>query len=181
MASVPERSSSMLPSLVAALQARWAGLSQRERRLVSVAAAAVGVALLWLVLLRPALHTLRTAPADIAQLQATLRTAQEQAQELSRLTAAPAVVAKTSDLRSTVGDWLHAHDASAQVQVTVLPGSITLDVKRMKPQTLLELAQAARRDWGSSLTQAQLTRGADGLLAGRMQLAQQQGSSNTSP
>ncbi|MHB1668559.1 MAG: type II secretion system protein GspM [Thiomonas sp.] len=180
MATVPERPS-ILPSLVMALQARWAGLSQRERRLVSVAATVVGVALLWLVLLRPALHTLRTAPAEIAQLQTTLRTAQEQAQELARLAAAPAVAATTSDLRSAVGDWLHTHDAQAEAQITVLPGSITLDVKRLKPQTLLGLAQAARRDWGSSVSQAQLVRGADGLLAGRIQLAQQQGSGNSSP
>ncbi len=180
MATVAGRPS-MFPSLVMALQARWAGLSRRERRLVGLAATVVGVALLWLVLLRPALHTLRTAPAEIARLQTTLRIAQEQAQELARLAAAPAVTATTSDLRSAVGDWLQTHDALAEAQITVLPGNITLDVKRLKPQTLLELAQAARRDWGASVSQAQLVRGADGLLAGRIQLALQQGSGNSSP
>ncbi|OZB43696.1 MAG: hypothetical protein B7X31_10235 [Thiomonas sp. 13-66-29] len=169
-------SSRKLPGVLAALQVRWAGMSTRERRLVSVAAAVVGAAVVWLALLHPALHTLRTAPADIAQLQSTLRTAQAQAQELSALAAAPAVTGQSGDLRSTLDDWLHEH--GAQAQITALPGSVTLDVLHLKPQALLELAQAARRDWGAAVTRAELARGADGLLAGRIQISQQQGSRN---
>ena len=179
MASVPQPSS-MLPGLVAALRARWAVLSLRERRLVSLAAALMGLALAWLVLLRPALHTLRTAPADIARLRSTLITAQDQARELAQLAAAPAATVTSSDVRSDVRDWLHAHDAQADAEVTVLPGGITLDVKRLKPQTLLGIAQAARRDWGATVAQAQLRRSGDGLLAGRIQLAQQQAAGGSS-
>lgn len=161
-----------LPGVLSALQARWATMSGRERRLVSIAATVVGLAFVWLVLLRPALHTLGSAPGEIAQLQSTLSTAQSQAQELSRLATAPAVTVKTNDLRTTLGDWLR--DNGVPAQITALPGSATLDVTHLKPQTLLDLAQAARHDWGATVTQTQLTRGTDGLLTGRIQISQQQ-------
>lgn len=161
-----------LPGVLTALRTHWVAMSGRERRLVILAASIVGLAVMWLALLRPALRTLRTAPGEIAQLQSTLRTAQVQAQELSSLAAAPAVVAQTNDLRGTLGDWLRDHDV--QGQVTALPGSVTLNVNHLKPQTLLDLAQVARHDWGATVTQAQLTRGADGSLDGRIQISQQQ-------
>ncbi len=172
MADIPN--ARKLPGVAAAWRARWSAMSARERRLVLIAAAVVALTVLWLALLRPALRTLATAPGEIAQLQATLRTAQTQAQDLAALAAAPAVVGKASDLRQAVNDWMQEHDPQAHVQITVLPGSVTLDVKGMKPQTVLELAQAARRDWGATLAQAHLVRGADGLMAGRMLLSEQQ-------
>lgn len=43
------------------LRARWAGLASRERMLVAGAAALVALALVWWVLLAPALATLRSA------------------------------------------------------------------------------------------------------------------------
>ena len=172
MASIPNPR--QLPGVAAAWRSRWSAMSARERRLVLMASTVVALAVLWLALLRPALRTLATAPAEIAQLQATLREARAQAQDLAALAAAPAVVGKASDLRRAVNDWMHEHDPQAQAQITVLPGNVTLDVKGMKPQTVLELAQAARRDWGATLAQAQLVQGADGLMAGRVQLSQQQ-------
>ncbi|MBW4048911.1 MAG: type II secretion system protein M [Proteobacteria bacterium] len=172
MASIPK--TRKLPGVAAAWRSRWSAVSAREQRLVFIATAVVGLAVLWLALLRPALHTLGTAPGEIAQLQTTLREAQAQAQDLATLAAAPAVAAKAGDLRRALSDWVHEHDPQAQAQITVLPGSVTLDVKSMKPQTVLELAQAARRDWGATLAQAQLVRGGDGLMAGHVQLSQQQ-------
>ena len=44
----------------------WQGLAGRERRLVLAAALLVGGALLWAVALAPALRTLATAPARLA-------------------------------------------------------------------------------------------------------------------
>ncbi|WP_198972793.1 type II secretion system protein GspM [Xylophilus sp. ASV27] len=45
----------------AALRARWRALAPRERSLVRIAALALGAALLWWVLLAPALRTLQAA------------------------------------------------------------------------------------------------------------------------
>lgn len=67
------------------LQTRWAALDARERRLVSLGAALVGLALFWWILLAPALKTLREAPAQHATLDAQLQrmtTLQAQAKAL---------------------------------------------------------------------------------------------------
>jgi general secretion pathway protein M len=71
----------------------WQGLARRERRLIVAATALVSVALLWWVLLAPALRTLQRAPAQIdaaeAQLQLMQRLATE-ARELRSVTPVPA-------------------------------------------------------------------------------------------
>jgi general secretion pathway protein M len=55
------------------LQAWWAQLAERERRMVRLVAALVSVALVWWIALAPALHTLRAAPAEHAELDAQLQ------------------------------------------------------------------------------------------------------------
>lgn len=67
------------------LQARWAALDARERRLVTIGALLVGLALIWWIVLAPALKTLREAPAEHAKLDAQLQqmtTLQAQAKAL---------------------------------------------------------------------------------------------------
>jgi len=56
------------------LQASWAGLAERERRMVRLVLTVVGLALVWWIALAPALNTLRTAPAEQAKLNAQLQT-----------------------------------------------------------------------------------------------------------
>ena len=60
------------------LHATWQRLDARERRLVAIAAAVVGLALLWWLGLAPALRTLREADVQRVALQA-------QAQQMQRL------------------------------------------------------------------------------------------------
>lgn len=73
------------------LRASWNRLEPRERRLVGFAAAVVGLALLWLLALAPALATLRNAPAQQQALQAetarmqALRSEAEAVKALPRL------------------------------------------------------------------------------------------------
>ena len=52
------------------LIARWAAMAPRERRGLSLAALVVGAALIWAVLLAPALRTLKSADAQAATLAA---------------------------------------------------------------------------------------------------------------
>jgi general secretion pathway protein M len=54
------------------LLAKWAGMAPREQRGVRLAALLVGVALVWTVLLAPALRTLQKAPAQHQALDAEL-------------------------------------------------------------------------------------------------------------
>ena len=72
-------------SQVSLLRARWEGLAPREKMLVAAAAALVGLVLVWLVAIGPALSTLRTAEEQHRMLGAQLqrmRGLQAQAQSL---------------------------------------------------------------------------------------------------
>lgn len=72
-------------SQVSLLRARWEGLAPREKMLVAAAAALVGLALVWLVVIGPALSTLRNAEEQHRTLDAQLqrmRSLQAQAQSL---------------------------------------------------------------------------------------------------
>jgi general secretion pathway protein M len=68
-----------------ALKAWWAALGMREKRLVSIAGLVVGLALLWLVALSPALRTTREAPAKHAQVDSQLQSMQAMAAEAQSL------------------------------------------------------------------------------------------------
>lgn len=72
-----------------ALQQRWAALAERERLLVTLAAVVIGLALLWLVGMQPALRTLRAAPAAHAALDQQAQAMQRLAAEAAALRAAP--------------------------------------------------------------------------------------------
>ena len=79
---------STLADLTAPLQARWTGLTQRDRRLFAIAAAVLGLYLLWALALAPAIATLRRAPAQQAQLDAQWQQMQRLAQEAASLRSA---------------------------------------------------------------------------------------------
>jgi general secretion pathway protein M len=71
----------------------WQGLQRRERRLITAAATIVALALLWWVVLAPALRTLQRAPAQIDAAEAQLQTMQRlaaEARELRSVTPVPA-------------------------------------------------------------------------------------------
>lgn len=71
--------------------ARWVGLSDRERRAVILAAAVVALALGWMILVSPALRTLRTAQTQLADMDRQLATMQAQAAQARTLRSAPPV------------------------------------------------------------------------------------------
>ena len=74
MSRTPHSSkSSAAPS---ALSTHWQTLGPREQHLVRAAALLVALALLWWLALAPALHTLRSAPARHAALDAQLQQTQ---------------------------------------------------------------------------------------------------------
>lgn len=69
------------------LQARWATLAARERRLLALGAAVLGAYLVWAVALAPAWRSLRSAPALIEAGEAQARQMQAWAAEAARLRA----------------------------------------------------------------------------------------------
>jgi general secretion pathway protein M len=78
-------------SALAPLQLWWRALAGRDRRLLQVAAAVLGLALLWWLGLQPALRTLRHAPAQIEAAEAQLRAMQRLAAEAGELRTTPPV------------------------------------------------------------------------------------------
>ncbi len=73
------------------LRAWWRALPTRERNLVMLASAVLGLGLLWMVALQPALQTLRSAPSELDLLETQLQTMQRLASETAELRAAPPV------------------------------------------------------------------------------------------
>ena len=80
-----------LHKAMAGLRARWAAFAPRERRLLSVAAAVLGLFLLWTLAIAPAWRTLRSAPAQLDTLDAQWQQMQALAAEAGRLRGAPPV------------------------------------------------------------------------------------------
>ncbi len=70
-----------------AWRARWAALAPRERQALALAFGTIGLALVWWVLLAPALQTLRAAPAQHALLDQQLQRMQRLEAEALRLQA----------------------------------------------------------------------------------------------
>ncbi|GAA6143295.1 type II secretion system protein GspM [Hydrogenophaga sp. 5NK40-0174] len=101
-----------LSRLRAAMSAQLQGMNQRERVMVGVAAALVAGALLWVVLIAPAIRTLQSAPEQHASLDATLERMQRWAEQAEAIKSVPTgdvpargkVLAAIQGSRSTLGE-----------------------------------------------------------------------------
>jgi general secretion pathway protein M len=76
---------------IAPLRARWVALAPRERNLVAVAGGVLLLALVWLLLIRPAWRTMHEAPAQLDQLDVQWQQMQLLASEASNLRNTPPV------------------------------------------------------------------------------------------
>ena len=167
-ATARPRLASSLNGLSATARSHWATMSARERRLVGVAALLVCAALVWLLLLAPALRVRAEAPKRIAELQASLTRTQAEAAELSRLAALPAAQAQFGDVGAALRQWLK--EQHAQAQVAALPGSVTAQVQNLPAWALADLARTARTQWASRVVSAKLKLGPDNTLSGSIGL-----------
>lgn len=139
-------------------RAAWTALAPRERRLVSLAAAAVVLALLWLLALAPALATLRSAPAQRAQLQAEAQRMQALRDEAQALKALPrldpqeAQRALEASTRARLGSAAQFSMVGERAQVTV---------RDVSAQDLADWLADARANARASVVDARLTRGGE--------------------
>jgi general secretion pathway protein M len=76
---------------LAPLQQRWQALPARERGLLAMAGAVLGLYLVWAVAVQPALQAIVRAPAELDALEAQAQAMQLLAAEAGALRAAPAV------------------------------------------------------------------------------------------
>ncbi|NDY92778.1 type II secretion system protein GspM [Ideonella livida] len=149
-----------------ALLARWQALSPRERLMLTVAAAAVGLLLLWWVALQPVWQTWRTVPPKARALEAQWLQMQAQAQEARDLRGQPAVGAQQA------AEALQAASArlGAKASLQVLADRATLTLKDLSPEELRQWLGEARQAARARPVEAQITRQASGLLRGQVVL-----------
>ena len=82
---------SALAKALAPASAWWRSLPARDRSLALLAGAVLGLFLLWLLVLQPALATLRQAPLEMDRLDMQYQTMQRLAAESAELRATPPV------------------------------------------------------------------------------------------
>jgi general secretion pathway protein M len=114
-----------LPAALQPLQARWAGLPERERMLVKVAAGLVLAAGLWQLLLAPAWQTLRQAESQARLLDAQLQHMQALQAQAQSLQSQPALGHEAA-LRALEQATQQVLGGSARLQVAGERASITL-------------------------------------------------------
>ncbi|WP_406623126.1 type II secretion system protein GspM [Acidovorax sp. SDU_ACID1] len=115
----------MTSPLTARLRTHWATLAPREQALVLAATTVVGLAVLWWLLLAPALHTLREAPARHAALDAQLQRMHALQAEALQLKDAPRAQGGEA-LRTLRGTLTQQLGAAAQLSVAGDRATITL-------------------------------------------------------
>jgi len=139
------------------LQARWRVLAPREKAGILLAAALLGLAVSWWVLLAPALHTWRSAGAEARSLDAQLQkmqSLQAQAQELQsqgRLGPEEARRALDASVKQQLG-------STAQLSVSGERATVTL--KGVSAEALAQWLTQSRINARVLPTEARLSRSA---------------------
>ncbi|AEG94652.1 type II secretion system protein GspM [Ramlibacter tataouinensis] len=152
----------------AALRERWQKLAPREKAYVAAAAGLLLLALLWWVLVAPALATLRGAEAQHRALDAQLQrmlALQSQAQAMQsqpRQNADEALRALEASVRQMLG---------AGARMVVGGDRVTLTVSGVRGDALAQWLTQARVNARSLPAEARLNRNANGLWDGTLVLA----------
>lgn len=156
---------------MARLGGQWQSLPPRERLLAGVALAVLALALLWWVALRPALATLRDAPAQrqtldlqlqrMRQLQAQVTAMRSATQPLPPLTRDDAQRALEAAVRQQFAD-------AARLAMT--PEGATLTLGGVTGQALAQWLAQARIEARTLPIEARLERQASGTWKGEMKL-----------
>jgi general secretion pathway protein M len=152
----------------ALLKARWQGLAAREKMLTVAAAALIAVALVWLVLLGPALGTLRSAETQRRALDEQLRQMQLLQAQAQALQAQPkqnhddAVRLLELSVRQRLGTTGRILIAGDRATVTLTGTS---------PDALAQWLTQARVNARALPGEARIARNAAGLWDGTLVLA----------
>lgn len=140
------------------LAAAWAQLGAREKRMVILAAAVVGVALLWWVGLAPALRTLREAPAQRAALQVQAQQMQQLKAEAEALKSVPRL-AQDEALRAL--ETAMKQRLGNTGQLSVMGDRANVVLKGASAQALADWLSDVRVNARATPVEARLTRTGD--------------------
>lgn len=142
---------------LAQLRARWAALDARERRLVAIAAAVIGVALVWWIAFAPALKVLREAPAEHARLDAQLQqmtTLQAQAKTLQSQPRAN----REESMKALEGSVHAGLGPTAQIQQQGSGEGVNIIVRAVPAEALAQWIAQARGNARAVPREVHLTR-----------------------
>lgn len=148
-------STATAPNPRAALGSAWARLAPRERRLLAMAAAVVGLALLWWLALAPALATLRQAETQSRALDAQWQQMQSLQAEAEALKSSPRM-AHDEALRALETSVKQRLGAAAQLSVVGERANLTL--KSVPAAALASWLAEARVNARAVPVEARLTR-----------------------
>jgi len=152
-----------LHSAAAPLRAHWQRLAAREQTLVLLAAALVGLALAWWVLLAPALHTWRSSAARHAEVDAQLRHMQQLQAQALQLRDAPRPQGGGAAVAALRASTTQILGAGAQLTAAGEQASVTL--KGVPAEALAHWLAQARASAHAVPVQARLTRSAGAVPA----------------
>ena len=160
---------------------RYQALARRERRLVTGAGLLLALALVFTLLVEPALDTARTLREELPRLRgqaALVADLTTQAAALRKHAAAPATALPTA---ADLGASLARAGLPADHWTLEPPGqgdSVTLAVTELPASALLRWLEDSTADWGLAVRQVALTRATNangrplpGLVNGRVTLA----------
>lgn len=147
-----------LAALRKQLGARWAALAPRERRLVSIGAAAVLLLVVWWLLVQPALRVLRDAPAQLDKLETQTQALQRVAAEARELKgASPVSAAQSATALKAAADRL-----GDKGKLAVQGDRATLTLNGASAEALTAWLGEARTAARARPVEATLTRGTSG-------------------
>lgn len=142
-------------AMAAALRQHWASLAPREQTLVLAAATVLGLALLWWLLLAPALAQLRASPARHAALDA----------QLEQMQALQAQALHLKDIPRPTGNetlpvlWRSlGQQLSAGTQMSTTGDRAAITLKDVPPEALAQWLAQVRSTTRAVPTEARLMR-----------------------
>ena len=154
--------------LLAGWRTRWAAFAPRERRLLSLAAAVLGLFLLWTLAVAPAWRTLRSAPAQLDTLDAQLQQMQALAAEAGRLRGAPPVPLDQAQAALSAAT---ARLASPASKLSLQGERALLSLKGVSALQLSAWLAEARAGARARVVEATLTQTGPGTYDGSLTLA----------
>ncbi|HSW07120.1 type II secretion system protein GspM [Aquabacterium sp.] len=149
------------------LAAAWAARNARERSMLLLAAAVLGLYLLWALALAPALATVRSAPAKLDALDGQLQQMQRLAAEATELRATPPVPPEQSQVVLSAA----AARLGDKAKLTLQGPRATLTVTGMPAEELTAWIAEVRVGARARVIEGQLNRTPQGLYAGNVVLA----------
>jgi general secretion pathway protein M len=153
-------------SLIAPVQQLWQRASKREQRLLTLAAAVLGLGLLWWVGVAPALKVIKSAPAQQLALDGQLQHMKQLQAQAKDLRAVAALTA--ADARTALEQSLKPLGASAQMGAQAQRVTVTLN--NAAPDLLAQWLAAARQNARMAPKEAHLKRNAKGGWDGALVL-----------